>query len=406
MLKKSIYNVCVKKEDSYILHNTLYGGVVKLLPEEYTRIEGSRIADIQDEYDVVARLKKHGFLVDESVDEYNGYQKLTRLAVQNRLADSVFHCVIAVTTQCNARCAYCYENGILRQDMDSATVKQLLDYIKANANGREVDLTWFGGEPLIRIDLIDEIAAWLKEHNIHFVSSMVSNGLLFNDELVRRIKDDWNLTSVQISIDDSSEQYDEIKNYIENQKGAFERVMKNIGCLLENEISVALRVHIDKKNKDRIGEIVDNLSRRFRMKQNLTIYPAFVAGDNEVVSDREREELVAEVFHKVPFSSLSWYENWLMELPYLIPCMRADKNAIVVSPGGTVCRCENDVGVKSGYTIMNNLEEIPIDHVSQEQCRICAFFPKCMGGCMADRQRGFRYCSIARYVIPAVMHTY
>ena len=47
-------------------------------------------------------------------------------------------------------------------------------------------LSWFGGEPLMGIKRIDQICMDLEGRGIKFSSNMISNGYLFDEEIVAR----------------------------------------------------------------------------------------------------------------------------------------------------------------------------------------------------------------------------
>lgn len=49
---------------------------------------------------------------------------------------------ILTTTDCNARCFYCYELGRSRIPMSEQTAHEIADYISAP----KVNIHWFGGE--------------------------------------------------------------------------------------------------------------------------------------------------------------------------------------------------------------------------------------------------------------------
>ena len=80
-------------------------------------------------------------------------------------------------------------------------------------NGNIINITWFGGEPLLNVEIINYICEKLVENNIKFISSIITNGYLFNDKLVTMAGHKWNLSHAQISLDGTEPEYNRIKNY-------------------------------------------------------------------------------------------------------------------------------------------------------------------------------------------------
>lgn len=62
-------------------------------------------------------------------------------------------------------------------------------------------LAWFGGEPLYNAQVIDLICNDLVERGIGYESSMISNGFLFDEKLIKRAAELWRLRQIQITLD-------------------------------------------------------------------------------------------------------------------------------------------------------------------------------------------------------------
>jgi sulfatase maturation enzyme AslB (radical SAM superfamily) len=54
-------------------------------------------------------------------------------------------------------------------------------------------LDWFGGEPLFNMDVIDLISSRVRAAGFNIMGSIVSNGYLFDDKVIQKAKDIWNL---------------------------------------------------------------------------------------------------------------------------------------------------------------------------------------------------------------------
>ena len=59
---------------------------------------------------------------------------------------------ILTTTNCNARCFYCYESNLPHINMEETTAKRLVEYMIENKESNTLRRHWFGGEPLVGIN--------------------------------------------------------------------------------------------------------------------------------------------------------------------------------------------------------------------------------------------------------------
>lgn len=114
---------------------------------------------------------------------------------------------IFTTTDCNARCFYCFELGRSRMPMSEETAHKAAAYIADHCGGKPVRLSWFGGEPLFNRKVIDIICRDLQVRNVDYHSTMMSNGYLFDGETVRRAASLWKLRRVQITLDGTENVY-------------------------------------------------------------------------------------------------------------------------------------------------------------------------------------------------------
>ena len=103
------------------------------------------------------------FLVPADKDECAYYNQISALMRAYSKKKEVRGYTILPTLDCNARCVYCYEEGTKPVSMSSETVEQTIRFIRNNCGGSEVKLSWFGGEPLLRPDIIDRICAGVGE---------------------------------------------------------------------------------------------------------------------------------------------------------------------------------------------------------------------------------------------------
>lgn len=218
-------------------------------------------------------LRAHWFFVPESTNEKQAVDKL-RWVLENmqKKSGAITTYTILTTTDCNARCFYCFEKDVAHINMTEETAKKALSYIKAHSQGEKVKISWFGGEPLYNMPIIDLISRELQQMGIEFSSNMLTNGYLFDAEAVRKAKELWNLKSVQISLDGTEDVYNKSKAYIYPDGNPYHIVLENIGRLLDAGIPVSIRLNFDLYNAENLLSLVDELADRFAGKEGFSIY--------------------------------------------------------------------------------------------------------------------------------------
>ena len=113
-------------------------------------------------------LISHWFLVPEDHDDCKLSQQLSNVArIMEAPKPHITGYTIMTTSDCNARCFYCYELGQARRPMTEQTAQQTADYIIKHSGGEEVSIEWFGGEPLFNKPVINLIVNRLKEAGVN-----------------------------------------------------------------------------------------------------------------------------------------------------------------------------------------------------------------------------------------------
>ena len=97
---------------------------------------------------------------------------------------------ISITDRCNLRCKYCFAStgdfGEGRRLLDFETGKKALDFLIEKSKGRHnLELDFFGGEPLMNFEVVKQIVEYArsleKEHNKLFRFTITTNGMLLDD---------------------------------------------------------------------------------------------------------------------------------------------------------------------------------------------------------------------------------
>jgi uncharacterized protein len=99
---------------------------------------------------------------------------------------------LAITLECNLACRYCYI-GKTGSVMSLETAARIVDFMfERTLPGENMDIGFFGGEPLLEFDLIKSIIGMIKAHERYeskrVLFSMVTNGTVFSDSIAEDLE--------------------------------------------------------------------------------------------------------------------------------------------------------------------------------------------------------------------------
>lgn len=306
---------------------------------------------------------------------------------------------IFTTTDCNARCFYCYELGIKKVHMSKETAEKFVQFAIKHYDGKHLSIRWFGGEPLFNRVVINYISRRLSENGIAFSSHMISNAYLFNKEVIETARDIWNLKAVQITIDGTRDVYNKTKNYIYKDKDAFSRVISNIEHLSMAGIKVRIRINLDKHNINDIYNLVDFLCVKFSGNSNISVYAIklYEDIDNGIVRTAKEREKIYECIdnvHKKLFSKgLISHSGRIGNNIKLNSCLSDNYQYLIILPSGKIGKCEHSQNkdfcgdLDSGIVNYDNYFKFFEEEPDLPECSECAFYPNCirMKNCYKDK---------------------
>lgn len=312
---------------------------------------------------------------------------------------------IHVTNDCNLRCRYCYgldcdDYVAGGQNMDDATGRAVVDFLFASAppNG-PVTFVFFGGEPLLNLDLIRKMVAYAEEKSeatgVAVSFSITTNGTLLNMEAIRFLNE--KNFGVMVSVDGPAEMHDKMRVF-KNGRGSSGRMFPKLEKFLSsrkgrassratisstNTDLVAVAMHAKQLgfSKSVVGLETDIVKHDF--KADLVEYrkqlvrladfmvSSFVAGDPVLVE---------------PFETV--LQSIVFETARKLPCA-AGRRYVAVSPEGQLYPCHRFMG-NSEYLVGDVWSGLRADMVerfstnsvwTKESCMKCVASRYCAGGC-------------------------
>lgn len=183
----------------------------ELLPGEAVAALSGRfsIAALEEAWGELRELYEQGLLF--SPDSYAAYQAACKPAPVKSMCLNIAH-------DCNLRCKYCFAStgdfGGGRMLMPFEVGKSAIDFlIRNSANRRNLEVDFFGGEPLMNFDVVRRLVEYAraeeKKHNKNFRFTITTNGLLLDDDKIDFINHE--MSNVVLSIDGRREVNDRMR---------------------------------------------------------------------------------------------------------------------------------------------------------------------------------------------------
>lgn len=395
--------VLAETEEGTAAYNSLTGEVLLLTPEEAEALK--RPIALPDP--AAKKLIEKWFLVPLAHDDIGLCDEARTIAGDLQKNRGLNNYIIFTTTDCNARCFYCYEMGAPRQAMSAQTARDAADFILRTHGDDDVNLTWFGGEPLCNKEVIEIITSALREAEVRYTSRITSNGYLFDAETVQRAKDVWHLKKAQITIDGTEETYNKTKAYIyKNAESPFRIVTDNIERLMDLGIHVDIRMNLGEHNKQELYQLVDWLDRRYPDKKNLTAYAHPLYEYTEIGAQQRLHGSRVDRYEENR-KLLDYCKQKGMFRGYRLPdkiklnnCQIDSPSTVTIMTNGKLGKCEHFMDRESIGDIYSGITDPEKEAMlakcgnSRALCTGCAFYPICRRPVMCDGNR-FSICDTA-----------
>lgn len=376
---------CIKTEvaDGLLIYNTL--------TKEFLLLEGEEATALNEKHphsQTSHLLVSHYFLVPVDFDDCKLADEINQLvaAIEESKCDGkITGCTILTTTDCNARCYYCYENGCKRVNMSIETAHDVAAYLQKNIRKDRILLNLFGGEPLFNANVIDTICNDLSNAGIKYTSHMASNAYLFDEQMIQKAINLWHLTEVQVTLDGTEEIYNVTKSYINAATNPFQTVINNIQELIRNNIHISIRLNLGRDNYEDMKKLILYLSSVLPDDERSRIYVRLLFE----IEHCEDQQYRASMIHKLnELQALIEMNNKASQtrLKRTIGywhCQAMGCDSIVIDPEGNLYPCEHFTECDSCGTIYSDQNKF--DGIAsrkeriakQTDCERCCVYPIC-----------------------------
>ena len=376
---------CINENHQYVKQN-LTGKVVQLTEHEKKvlliaaeeQILGTEILDYNAE-----KLVEQYFLVPVMSNELQWY-KMVRLVMKTlgHSGKGVKKYTILPTTGCNAKCVYCYEEGMVVRKMTPQVAEDVVEFIGRTRCDDEVKLVWFGGEPLTAKTIISQIYRELTEKGVPFTSQIITNAILMTPELAKEAKEIWHLKKAQVSVDGARSDYEARKQYVNPKLHNYDAMLRAVHALLDEGIEVTLRVNYDGKNMDGMKEFLDEIRREFDNSEKLFLYFGMLFQEQKKETCVELYRKMYDLRRYLDETGMHYRKPPKERFQFKVNYCMADSlgDSVVIDPEGKLFHCEHLPGNDSFGSIYDEeFQFVPESGTEEpdEQCRNCPFLPEC-----------------------------
>ncbi len=317
-----------------------------------------------------------------------------------------------IAHDCNLACKYCFaEEGEYhgrRALMSFEVGKKALDFLVANSGNRvNLEVDFFGGEPLMNWDVVKQLVAYgrslEKPNNKKFRFTLTTNGVLLNDEVMEFVNKE--MSNVVLSLDGRKEVNDRMRPF-RTGKGSYDLIVPKFQKLAEsrNQTNYYIRGTFTRNNLDFSEDVKHFADLGFKQ---MSIEPV-VGPEEDPYSIREQDlPQIMEEYDKLALEYIDRYKkgNGFNFFHFMIdltqgPCVYkrlsgcgSGTEYLAVTPWGDFYPCHQFVGnedflmgnVDEGITKPELVKEFGNCNVySKEKCKNCFAKFYCSGGCAAN----------------------
>ena len=363
----------------------------KIDKEAYVALVNHDLAGLDKESSEVLANKK---IIIPQKDIYTYYYHRLTQHLTNAYASNRMTLIIAPTTGCNFECPYCFEPKTSPKSITLEVEDKIINYIKKREDIKEISITWYGGEPLLRPDAIrriyDRIVEETDKKIVH--QDIISNTYLVNDSVIEMMRH-CNIDSIQVSLDGTEPHHDQTRYLKGSHSPTFKIIENNIEKLARQlpDMSISLRVNINKNNFRDFVDIYFKYQRE-PWHKNIWVYPGFIREDNANGKNICYSCYAASDFVDLYLTFAKMGVNVdLFPRDRSKGCMMQRFDAFIIGPEGELYKCWNDVSSPDKIigSIMDNDRhnyDLLMKYMHEcgpirEECRDCHVFPICGGGC-------------------------
>ena len=378
--------------------------IVKHILSTYTDEEITE-QDILDCIEDVKTLEKNGKLYTPDTYEGMAFDFKNRNTVIKALCLHVAH-------TCNLNCEYCFASQGKyhgeRALMSFEVGKRALDFLIENSGTRRnLEVDFFGGEPLMNWDVVKELVSYArvqeKIHNKNFRFTLTTNGILIDDDVIDFCNRE--MSNVVLSLDGRKEVHDRLRKDYQG-RGSYDIIVPKFQEFVKHREgrSYYMRGTFTHNNVDFTNDIFHMADLGFT---ELSMEPVVCSPEDASALTKadlpvlfEQYEILAKemIKRKKAGNGFTFY-HYMLDLTHG-PCIYkrisgcgSGTEYMAVTPAGDLYPCHQFVG-DTKYLLGNIWDGVTNKEIQNEfklcnayarpECNDCWAKLYCSGGCAAN----------------------
>ena len=379
--------------------------IIDAMMEKYGEREDVTEAELAECYDDITALAEQGKLFAPDVYRDKAFDFKNRNTVVKALCLHVAH-------TCNLNCEYCFaaqgkyhgDRAVMSPEVGKASIDFL---IKHSGTRRNLEVDFFGGEPLMNFDVVKEIVAYArsieKEHNKNFRFTLTTNGVLVDDEVIEWANRECH--NVVLSLDGREEVHDRLRKTV-NGKGSYATIVPKFRHFVEKREGNGyyLRGTYTRNNLDFTNDIFHMIDLGF---DQLSMEPVVCAPEDPYALRAEDLPVLFEQYEILAKAQIErrregkpfTFYHYMLNLEHG-PCVYkrisgcgSGTEYMAVTPWGDLYPCHQFVGEEAyklgdlwtGVTNTALRDEFKLCNAyARPDCADCWARMYCSGGCAAN----------------------
>lgn len=282
--------------------------------------------------------------------------------------------------------------------MSSRTADRFVEFAadamnRKNKGRKELHITFYGGEPLLSVELICSISIRLsaaaERTGIRYSFSLMTNGTLLTGKVVQKLMP-LGLTDVYVTLDGPKDIHDCARPF-KGSGSSFDSIVRNLREVCGN-IAPSVGGNFTETNFKRFPELLDYMAEVGLTPEKLKSVQFFPVVDEspDFRPAGFRDGLVT--FNAQWFSDASIYlreeilkRGYKTERISPASCMFESQCGLMINYDGNVFRCPGQIGREEFAcgNIFSGVKDVSPHGNSwnNNECLSCPYLPLCFGGC-------------------------
>ena len=320
--------------------------------------------------------------------------------VKERRNRKYLNLIVTITSECDLRCAYCFENHLQRKAMSMETCIDLLNEIKGYIETNDIetiDCVLFGGEPMLNQDVllffVHEFSVYCGNMNIELDMMMTTNGIICDEEFFIELSKNG-VTSIQLSFDGTENTNNRRRCAKIENCNPYREIMHNIIIMINVFDVISVKYNFDQENCNEYRDFLRELGDAVGEKRNkITIIletinktPFAEYGKEYDTTGRELAIQFIEMIKETINSNF-----YFVTRVFISPCMHTANNSYLIDTTGEAYSCISSYGIEEfkigkfnrdiqDVSIFKRNKYTKLDRI-KEHCKNCCYIPLCWGGC-------------------------